>query len=126
VNAIPFDRRGRVSEGLQMCSEAIDMGGSLVIFPEGTRSPDGKLQDFKPGVAHLLAGNPKVRAVPVYIDGAYGIMPKGTMFPRSGPLRVRFGTPISFQNEGNDKESFSRVVSRLKAEVAALGPRSSR
>jgi long-chain acyl-CoA synthetase len=120
VNAIPFDRKGRVQESMSRCREALDMGASLVIFPEGTRSPDGKLQDFKPGAGQLLAGHPKARAVPVYIDGAYGIMPKGSHSPGPGKLKLRYGVPISFQDSAADALALRAIADRLRKEVEAL------
>jgi long-chain acyl-CoA synthetase len=120
VNAIPFDRKGRVNESMAMCRSVLDLGGSLVIFPEGTRSPDGSLQDFKPGVARLLAGHGTARAVPVYIEGAHQIMPKGAGFPGPGLLRVRYGRPISFREAESDPESLRQVADRLRREVEAL------
>lgn len=120
VNAIPFDRKGRINESMEICREALKMGGSLVIFPEGTRSPNGKLQDFKPGVAHLLAGHPNARAVPVFIDGAYGIMPKGSKLPGRGALRIVYGQPISFRESGNDADSLKKIAERLRQEVQSL------
>lgn len=120
VNAIPFDRKGRVNESMQRCREALDQGDSLVIFPEGTRSPSGKLQDFKQGVGHLLAGHPKARAVPVFIDGAHQIMPKGSKAPGPGRLKVRFGKPVSFRDLGTDPESMKKIAERLRAEVVDL------
>ncbi len=120
VNAIPFDRKGRVNESMEHCREVLDEGGSLVIFPEGTRSPDGKLQAFKLGVGQLLAGHPKARAVPVFIDGAYQIMPKGSKGPGPGKLKVRFGKPISFSDLGADTGSYRIVADRLRAEVVDL------
>lgn len=121
VNAIPFDRKGRVNESMQRCREALDDGYSLVIFPEGTRSPDGLLQEFKPGVGQLLAGHAKARAIPVFIDGAYQIMPKGSKRPREGKLKVTFGKPISFRDLKNEPEGFRQVAERLRAEVVDLG-----
>lgn len=120
VNAVPFDRRGRVNESMKKCREALDMGGSLVIFPEGTRSPNGILGEFKPGVSHLLAGHPTALAVPVYIDGAYSIMPKGSRFPGPGKLRIRYGKPISFRDAESDGESLRRIADRLRSEVQSL------
>jgi long-chain acyl-CoA synthetase len=120
VNAIPFDRKGRVNESMQHCRDALDSGDSLVIFPEGTRSPKGNLQEFKAGVGQLLAGHPKARAVPVYIDGAYQIMPKGSKGPGKGKLKVRFGRPISFRELPPDAESFKKIAERLRAEVVDL------
>lgn len=120
VNAIPFDRKGRVNESMEKCRAALASGDSLVIFPEGTRSPDGELQDFKPGVGQLLAGKENVRAVPVLIEGAFQIMPKGTSKPGPGKLRIRFGKPISFQGISADSEGYKKVVERLRAEVVDL------
>lgn len=120
VNAIPFDRKGRVDESMKACLEVLQAGGSLVIFPEGTRSPNGKLQEFKPGVGHLLAGHPNARAVPVFIDGAYEIMPKGSNFPRAGKMKIRFGKPISFAQLPADADSFKKIAKTLQEEVVAL------
>ena len=120
VNAIPFDRKGRVNESMRHCREVLDTGDSLVIFPEGTRSPTGELQAFKAGVGQLLAGHPAARAVPVYIDGAYRIMPKGSKGPGEGTLRVVFGRPVSFRDLPADPEGYRQVAERLRAEVVDL------
>jgi long-chain acyl-CoA synthetase len=120
VNAIPFDRKGRVNESMQHCRDALNEGDSLVIFPEGTRSPSGELQDFKAGVGQLLAGSIKARAVPVYIDGAHQIMPKGSKAPGKGKLRIRFGKPVSFRDTPADAEGFRQIAERLRAEVVDL------
>jgi long-chain acyl-CoA synthetase len=120
VNAIPFDRKGRVNESMRMCKQALDQGDSLVIFPEGTRSPTGKLQPFKTGVGQLLASHPRAQAVPVFIDGAHTIMPKGNKFPGPGHLRIRFGKPISFKELSLEPENAKKIAARLRAEVVAL------
>jgi long-chain acyl-CoA synthetase len=120
INAIPFDRKKRVDEGMRKCREILDGGGSLVIFPEGTRSPDGKLQSFKSGVGPLLCGNKRVRAVPVYIKGAYELMPKGAKKLRSGKLELLYGKPISFAELDQSPENFIRVAKELEAQVAKL------
>ncbi|MGZ3695336.1 MAG: AMP-binding protein [Bdellovibrionota bacterium] len=120
VNALPFDRKARVDESMRLCRYALDEGGSLVIFPEGTRSPTGNIQEFKTGVGRLLAGNPTAMAVPVYIDGAYAIMPKGSNFPGPGKLRVRYGKPITFAAMEPGPESNRQIADQLRAEVIAL------
>jgi long-chain acyl-CoA synthetase len=120
VNAVPFDRKGRVNESMQHCRDALAAGESLVIFPEGTRSPTGNLQEFKPGVGQLLAGHAKARAVPVFIDGAYRIMPKGSKRPGPGKLRVRFGKPVSFRDLPADADGYRKIAERLRAEVVDL------
>jgi long-chain acyl-CoA synthetase len=120
VNAIPFDRKGRVNESMEKCREALKLGGSLVIFPEGTRSPDGKMKEFKPGVAQLLAGQKNVFAVPVFIDGAHQIMPKGSKFPKGGSLKVRYGKAISFSEFSSDANSLRKIAEILRDEVQQL------
>jgi 1-acyl-sn-glycerol-3-phosphate acyltransferase len=58
--------------------------------------------------------------VPVYIDGAYQIMPKGSKGPGPGRLKVRFGKPISFRDLPADAESYRKIAERLRAEVVDL------
>ncbi len=122
VNALAFDRRGRIDESMAKCREVLDNGDSLTIFPEGTRSPDGKLQSFKPGVGQLLASHPKALAVPVYISGAYEIFPKGSTQVKPGLLRVHFGKAISFSDLPPIPESYKKVADRLREEVVRLKP----
>jgi 1-acyl-sn-glycerol-3-phosphate acyltransferase len=92
---IPIDRsQGR--EALRSLSEAaaeIAAGKSVVIFPEGTRSPDGRLGAFKAGGVQLAikAGVP---IVPVAIRGTHRILPKGKLLATPGEVAVRVGAPI--------------------------------
>lgn len=123
INAIPFDRRGRVDESLAKCREALAARDSLVIFPEGTRSPDGSLQPFKPGVGNLLAGRVDVQAVPVWIEGAHEALPKGRAFPRRSKLRVRFGSPVGFAAQTQAAPDQKIISERLRREVEKLACR---
>jgi 1-acyl-sn-glycerol-3-phosphate acyltransferase len=58
--------------------------------------------------------------VPVYIDGAHQIMPKGSKAPGKGKLRIRFGKPVSFRDTPADAEGFRQIAERLRAEVVDL------
>ena len=122
INAIPFDRKMRIDESMARCGSVLEHGGSLIIFPEGTRSPTGQIQDFKPGVGRLLAGREKVRAVPVYISGAHDILPKGSRLPRGTGvhLKVYFGEPISFEEFSASPEAYKEIAQKLQAEVMRL------
>ena len=120
INAIPFDRKKRIEEGMITCKEVLNNGGSLIIFPEGTRSVSGKLDQFKPGVGRLVCGKRKVKAVPVFIEGAYQVMPKGGGFPKPGKVRVHYGQPISFASYEETPENCLMVAKRLQAEVLKL------
>ncbi|MCO5143501.1 MAG: AMP-binding protein [Oligoflexia bacterium] len=119
VNAIPFDRKGRILESMQLCQSALSDGRHLVIFPEGTRSVDGSLQEFKSGVGQLLAGE-KCLAVPVYIRGAHKIMPKGSRWPGQGHLEVFFGEPVSFASMAKDNESYKEIAKTIQSKVEDL------
>ena len=93
LNAIPLDRESTGRKSADAISELLDDGWSLVIYPEGGRSPDGWGQDFKGGAAYLSArvGAP---VVPVYIDGTGAIFGKGMKRPKPGRTRVVFGGPL--------------------------------
>ncbi len=96
LNVFPFVRKGegcRVS--LDQAGRLLRSGESLLIFPEGTRSPYGHLQPFKRGIGYLAAES-RVRVVPVWIEGAYAALPKGARWPQRHPVTVTFGKPISF------------------------------
>ena len=90
---------------------------TLVLFPEGTRSPDGRLQAFKKG-AFVLAITAGVPIVPLGIAGSRHVMPKGSFRIRPGEIRIRVGTPIPV--EGLDHAHRNALLSRSRAAVVAL------
>lgn len=81
---------------------------TIIMFPEGTRSPDGTVRPFKKG-AFVLAIQTGVEVVPAAITGARDIMPKGTLKIRPGSIRVRFGAPIGVADMRlQDREALTR------------------
>ena len=86
LNAIPIDREVTGRKSADMIRDLIDDGWSLVIYPEGGRSPDGWGQEFKGGAAYLSSrtGAP---VVPVFIDGTGAIFGKGMKRPKPGRPR---------------------------------------
>ncbi len=116
---ISIDRsRGREAiKSLYAAAERIAAGASVIIFPEGTRSPDGHLQDFKSG-GMVLAIKSGVPIVPVAICGTHDILPKGKLLARPGRVTINVGRPIATSNfKVSDKQELAR---RLHDEVAAL------
>jgi 1-acyl-sn-glycerol-3-phosphate acyltransferase len=115
LNAIPIDRESTGRKSAEMIRELVDDGWSLVIYPEGGRSPDGWGQDFKAGAAYLSSrtGAP---VVPVFIDGTGSIFGKGMKRPRPGRTRVVFGAPL----HPIDGESTRRFNARIQAAVTML------
>ena len=114
LNTFPFSRTGGAQGQLHASSTLLKSGWNLVLFPEGSRSPDGRIQEFKPGVGHL-ANETGTPVVPVHIRGAQRIMPKGQKLPLPAPARVRIGKPmLPARNEGS-REFTTRVESAVKA-----------
>jgi 1-acyl-sn-glycerol-3-phosphate acyltransferase len=99
-NAVPIERRARSKNSVPF--ELIDEGWNLLVYPEGTRSPDGWIHPFRAGAALLCArtGRP---AVPIAIRGAYRAMPRGRGWPVRGRPRVsvRYGSPVWPEGRGN-------------------------
>jgi 1-acyl-sn-glycerol-3-phosphate acyltransferase len=94
LGTFPLARQGdQVRASLDYCRRLVEQEWALLLYPEGTRAVDGRLQPFKPG-AGLLATRLRLPVVPVHLDGLYTVLPKGTHWPRPGPVRVRFGTPL--------------------------------
>jgi long-chain acyl-CoA synthetase len=91
---IPMDRQGSLKASLRLAGEAIEGGLHLLIFPEGTRSPDGTLGEFKPTLGYL-ALNHGVDVLPAAILGTYEALPKGRVVPKSRELEVVFGPPVT-------------------------------
>ncbi len=94
------DDRGQAIQSLESAGERVRTEGlAMILFPEGTRSPDGRLQPFKKG-AFVLAIQTGVPILPVGISGSREIMPKGSYRIRGGEIRIRVGEPISVEGRG--------------------------
>jgi len=132
MNVIPIDRDAQpksLRRSLAMCENFLQqMHGNLILYPEGTRSPDGEIQTFKRG-AGLFAVDLGVPVVPAYIEGAHNILAKGRFMPRPGAVTVRFGEPIMFEaNQFNPlpRRGLRRAaVELLEERIRGLRPRSS-
>jgi len=119
LNAIPIDREVTNRRSSDRFRELVDNGSSLLIYPEGGRSPDGWGQGFKGGAAYLSART-GADVVPVYIDGTGAIFGKGASRLRPGRTRVIFGRPMR-PEEGENTRRFSdrieQAVNRLALEA---------
>lgn len=117
-------RSGRLDRDAFGKAISLIKGGKIVvIFPEGSRSLDGRLQSPKPGIGVIVerTGCP---VVPAYLKGTYDVLPSGTMWPRFRPVTVFYGDPITFSRNGENKEAkqFYQEVSRTVIDrIASLG-----
>jgi long-chain acyl-CoA synthetase len=118
----PVDERKPLSV-ISMGKAVLDKGNVLVWFPEGWRSPDGKLLRFQAGIGMLLkeSGAP---VIPAYISGAFEAWPRDRRWPRPHPVQIVFGNPIGsecLRDDGVGRESHERVAALLRTKVADLG-----
>jgi 1-acyl-sn-glycerol-3-phosphate acyltransferase len=112
VGYISIDRGGtrNTVEAMNEAARKIRDGMSVVIFPEGSRSPDGSIQPFKKG-GFTLAIKSKVPIVPIAISGSRDIMPKDKLTAISGEVRIRMDHPIETENYSlKDRESLMKKV----------------
>lgn len=119
---LPIDRHNR-TRAFSMYDRAAGMirrGFSAVVFPEGTRSLDGRLQPFKKGsfVLAIAAGAP---VIPVFCENTYELMPRGSWSPRRGTVTLRIGAPIP--TAGLSYEDRDQVASATRKALLALGAR---
>jgi 1-acyl-sn-glycerol-3-phosphate acyltransferase len=97
LGMLPVDREDTKAalDSLDTALEVLDKGEAFGIYPEGTRSRDGRLYRGRTGVAHL-ALTAKVPVVPVGLDGTEDIQPVGAKYPRRAKVSITFGEPLHF------------------------------
>jgi len=93
MDSIPADRIARDSTPLKTAIKKLKNGGIVGIFPEGTRSPDGRMQKAEPGIG-LLAEKTGVPIVPIYLSGTDNVLPRGGRWLRMHPVTARIGEAV--------------------------------
>ncbi len=94
TSMMPFDRERAQLESLEDALAELAQGRSVLMFPEGTRSADGEIHEFKSG-AGFLALRSRCDVLPVLIRGTHTVMGKGSLVPRRRPVEVRIGRAIT-------------------------------
>jgi long-chain acyl-CoA synthetase len=117
TNLAAFDRKGGLRQALRQAGEVIERGSTVLLFPEGTRSADGAIHEFKPAVGHLALTH-EVDILPVYLGGTYQAMPKGSRIPTGRDILARIGPPLCVADlkrltEGMKSTAASRRVAEL-------------
>lgn len=119
---IPLKTERWDREAFRTAAGLLKAGKAVVIFPEGTRSPDGTLQAGKPGIGMLVA-EARCPVVPVYLRGTYEVLPMSASWPKPHPVEVSFGECMDFHEacrRYQGKELYQRISQTVMARIAEL------
>ncbi|MEO6872060.1 MAG: lysophospholipid acyltransferase family protein [Chthoniobacterales bacterium] len=122
LNVIPVDQEGNDRSALKALIRALKANHGVLVFPEGSRTLDGKLQPGLPGVGLVIAKT-LAPVVPMRIFGAHQALPRGGGKLRLHPITIVVGEPIRFTAEevaGNGREVYSRLSQRVMDAIAQL------
>ncbi len=120
LNALPMWRRHCGPHALaELRDRLIAEPCAYILFPEGTRSRDGSLQHFKPGLGMILAETP-VPVVPCAIKGAARAWPPGSRWPRPLKIRLRIGRPLCFASIPNTRPGWEQIAREAEEAVRQL------
>lgn len=114
-NSFPFPRREgeNIKAGLDNMGRMLDRGYSVIIFPEGQISVTGQFQALKRG-AGLVAVEMKSPVVPVHITGTDKVLPLGKAMPHRGPVTVRFGRPLRFNQRATYEDALAKIDQAMR------------
>ncbi|GAB2876946.1 lysophospholipid acyltransferase family protein [Paraburkholderia jirisanensis] len=119
LNVVLIDRKHEGdSDPLEPVREALRLGYSIIIFPEGTRGADALPQPFKSGLFRLASEFPDIELCPVYLENLQRIMPKGAIWPVPLICKVNFGANLALA----DNEPKADFLQRARDAVVALSP----
>ncbi|MBI2251786.1 MAG: AMP-binding protein [Armatimonadetes bacterium] len=122
LNIFPFYRKANYLKSLEICIELLKNKKSIILFPEGFLSEDGNLQELKTGIAYI-AWESKAPIIPVFIKGAFKVMPIGQYYPKPKKVEIIFGEPIKiddFLRESSKQQIYLKIIEKLKSEFYKL------
>jgi 1-acyl-sn-glycerol-3-phosphate acyltransferase len=130
VNAVPVDRDGGGAAGLRAIMDRLHRGGAIILFPEGTRTRDGKLQPARSGIG-LTVIKSEAPVVPVRVFGTYEAWGRHVKIPRPHRVAVKYGRQMEFEKlraEAKEcsktrlKEIYQEVAEEIMVAIAKLEP----
>jgi len=113
------DKMQSARRALEILEDALELGCSLIIFPEGTRGRGNEVGPFKSGIYHLWSKQPHVQFVPVYLANLNRVLPKGEVLPVPFISRVAFGPPLE-RASGSSAETKESFLRRAREALCAL------
>ena len=122
VGCIPVSRGTGDMRALKLTIKMLKEGKAVSMFPEGTRTEDGELQEAKGGIGFIIEKSGCV-VVPSYIDGTYKAHPKGTKFIKPCKVTISYGKPITqedFQALGSGREAYDKHAALIMERIADL------
>ncbi|MEE9368756.1 MAG: lysophospholipid acyltransferase family protein [Pontiella sp.] len=122
VGCIPVSRGTGDIKALKITIRMLKEGKAVSMFPEGTRTEDGELQEAKGGIGFIIEKSGCV-VVPAYIDGTYKAHPKGTSFIKPSKVSITYGKPITqedFQALGSGREVYDAHAALIMERIADL------
>src|SRR5215470_11579559 len=129
-NSVPVDREGGGAKGLKAILDRLLDGGAIILFPEGTRTRDGKLQPARSGIG-LTVIKSTAPVVPVRVFGTFEAYGRTMRWPRPRRLMVKYGQPMPFADLRAEakvcskprlKEIYQQVADQIMAAIAKLEP----
>src|SRR5436853_2386061 len=130
-NSVPVDRDGGGAKGLKAILDRLLAGGAIILFPEGTRTPDGKLQPARAGIG-LTVIKSNAPVVPVRVFGTFEAYNRFMKWPRPRRVAVKYGQPMMFEELRAEaktcpkprlKEIYQEVADEIMAAIAKLEPK---
>lgn len=115
-NSVLIERKHVTAENNPMTPmlAALEAGNSLIVFPEGTRSTDGQIHEFKSGLYHLARARPETSLVPVYLQNLSRILPKGDIIPVPLIGSLTFGAVIKLEPQETKAAFLQRARSSIQ------------
>jgi 1-acyl-sn-glycerol-3-phosphate acyltransferase len=129
-DAVPVDRDGGGARGLRAIMDRLLAGGGIILFPEGTRTLDGKLQPARSGIG-LTVIKSNAPVVPVRVFGTFEAFGKEVPFPRPHKIMAKYGKPMDFSALRSEaktcskprlKEIYQEIADEIMAAIAKLEP----
>ena len=111
LNLFPLPREAGFRKSFAYAGEAVDCGYSVLVFPEGRHTADGKLRPFRTGIG-LLANNLRIPILPMRIDGLFELKCAGKKIAPPGKIQIRIGKPVQFAAE-TPPEEIARALQKI-------------